>query len=426
MFAGQGGTGALLIRVDPKGPWPDSTKTARVGTPQYTQGIAITPGARYDGEVSLRGFDGAKGKARCEIREYDGYKIINTKSSTAGLVDVNSDWTRLSCVAYTTPNTKTVALRIYISDAVNGEKFLADNALLTKMTTVVPTTTDPLTSLPTDPPPPSTITAPPTTIIKNPKPIPDASNTGVRPGTGLTQSGKIVVTQDNSVIEKLYVTGTIYVRANNVTIRNVYVNGTDMFGIKQEPGYTGLVMEDIEIAGPDRAHSALDIADAISAEGGFTLRRGNIHGFIDGAKLYSNTIVEDSFFHDNARVIGVSSPETKADGLQAMSGHNVVIRNNSFIGSPPTHASMDSNLKLQVASGEIYGYVIENNHFQGGVYTVYIDSLNNPATVAIGKVTFKDNVFAKDTWARGPVFNRGHNLITWYENTYDDGTVINL
>ncbi len=168
-YLGIGGSGALLIRVDKSGPWPDATNTARVGTPQFEKGITATPNATYEGAVFLRGFDGSAGEARCQIREFDNGRIISTQTSSE-LTRIGSSWSQLKCLAQTSTEAKQLSLSIYIADAQYGENFLADNASLEitgsrPSSTQPPTTTQPPVTQPptTDPP----VSQPPTTQPTN-------------------------------------------------------------------------------------------------------------------------------------------------------------------------------------------------------------------------------------------------------------------
>lgn len=164
VFAGQSGSGALLIRVDEKGPWPDNSKTARAGTLQYSRGIKVSAGDALVGSIFVRGFDGSAGQARCEIREYADNQILSTHTTTS-LIDVGPSWSQLNCEAKLGPNAKQVALRVFISDADYGEKFLADNASLAKTGSQPPVTQPPTTQAPTTTQPSETqppVTQPPT------------------------------------------------------------------------------------------------------------------------------------------------------------------------------------------------------------------------------------------------------------------------
>jgi hypothetical protein len=81
---------------------------------------------------------------------------------------------------------------------------------------------------------------------------PDATNTGVPPGTSLTPSGGFTITTNGQIVEELEVSGTVVVQADNVTIRNskFTVAGTESISIGGSPGtYTGLVVEDCEFDG---------------------------------------------------------------------------------------------------------------------------------------------------------------------------------
>ncbi len=157
-------TGALVINVDRNGPWPDASRTARVGTPQYVEGVKAKPNTTYIGSAHVKAKNGSTGSARCEIREYNDYQIIKTHTQSVPLV-LNENWTRLDCSATTSSNIKQIALRIFIEGADYGETFYADNAELGEpavvTTTQPPATQPPATQPPTNTTPPSSGTCSP-------------------------------------------------------------------------------------------------------------------------------------------------------------------------------------------------------------------------------------------------------------------------
>jgi hypothetical protein len=148
---------------------------------------------------------------------------------------------------------------------------------------------------------------------------PDATNTGVQPGTTLTNSGSVTVTTPGAVIQNLNITnGNISVRANNVTIRNVRITTCDYYPIDYE-GYTGLVVQDTEIAG-----TCADVTACMSFEN-YTAIRVHCHGAADGFKANSNVVIRDSYIHDLA-----VSDGSHNDGVQSTGGSDVTLEHNTF------------------------------------------------------------------------------------------------
>lgn len=70
---------------------------------------------------------------------------------------------------------------------------------------------------------------------------------GVPEGVELTPSGSLLVTTDGAVVEGKDVTGRIWVRADDVTIRNSRVSYDSYHSIRLYDGYTGLVVEHVDI-----------------------------------------------------------------------------------------------------------------------------------------------------------------------------------
>src|SRR5262245_7755881 len=78
---------------------------------------------------------------------------------------------------------------------------------------------------------------------------PDASNTGVPPGTTLTPvTGDVQITVNGTVYEGKFVTGSITVTASNVIIRNCKVSAGGIYAVRFSGG-TGNLIEDCELDG---------------------------------------------------------------------------------------------------------------------------------------------------------------------------------
>jgi hypothetical protein len=151
---------------------------------------------------------------------------------------------------------------------------------------------------------------------------PNASNTGVPPGTSLTPDSDVIQTTTNGeVIEALHVTnGVIEVRHDNVTIRNcLFENdpGEGWFsGVAIVGTHTGWVIEDCEMATGSCSDAAFG-----------TIRRCNIYNTENGFHVTTDMTLEDNYIHD---LFGVGA-EPHVDGLQCSQGaSNVVVRHNNF------------------------------------------------------------------------------------------------
>lgn len=149
---------------------------------------------------------------------------------------------------------------------------------------------------------------------------PDASNTGVPPGTKLTPSGSIEVTQDGTVLSGLAVSGNITVRANNVTIEKTRVRGGDIdLGWDQH----GIMIRDVEVDGEYKAPSDQRLP-AIGSNG-YTCIRCNVHGWSSGFDVRNDVTILDSWAHD----IGPAS-EAHKTAVGSNGANHVVIRHNTL------------------------------------------------------------------------------------------------
>jgi hypothetical protein len=247
---------------------------------------------------------------------------------------------------------------------------------------------------------PYTAVASATTRTPTPPPtsFPNATNTGPSNRAILVERGSFNVTQEGAVIENFIVrdAGQIIISANNVTLRNFVIENpqTDGAAIKIANGdITGAVIEDGEIFG-GRASNGVSGSN-------YTARRLHIYNMLaDAFRVRVNVVIEGCYVHDISL-----GEDAHGDGVQMYptDGGNIVIRNNSF-------DARDANSALFQVDG---GWLVENNYFNGGNYTIY-------CTGQIENI-FRNNTFGRDA-QYGPVrVGAGdRDLMTWEGNIWAD------
>jgi hypothetical protein len=206
-------------------------------------------------------------------------------------------------------------------------------------------------------------------------PYPNASNTGVPPGTTLTPVGTdpMATIKLTSSVTAQDITGCIEITTSNTTISKSRIHCTAFYAVMIDNGVTGTVLEDVELVGPATDGLSQGVPDEH-----FTLRRANVHGFRNGADLGDDVTIEASYFHDLAQQTGVGA-------LGAGHGVNIVVRGNWM-----DNGGGDSALSLTSRDGPVDNVLIEGNYMDGGGYTLYIEhAAANPMT----NVTVKDNAF---------------------------------
>ncbi|HEY8472308.1 MAG TPA: hypothetical protein VIL37_06675 [Natronosporangium sp.] len=260
--------------------------------------------------------------------------------------------------------------------------------------------------------------------------FPDASNTGVPDGVELRRSGPVVVEQDGATVQNLLVVdGAIEVRANNVTIRNVRVTNEREFvqwGIVQNEGFGGLVVEDSEIFG----NGEQQFASGISNHGGMiTIRRVEIHTITDGI-MTSHGVIEDSYLHSPKLFEGDHTDMIQTVGGSTL-GLPLEIRNNRVINTEPQTSAVLLDDANGIGLVPVRDVLVEGNLFAGGGYTLYCGGLvaegHDPSGIVI-----RNNVFSRELWPNsgyyGPVayFDPSAPGNEWSGNVYDDGTPVEL
>lgn len=198
--------------------------------------------------------------------------------------------------------------------------------------------------------------------------FPDASNTGVPPGTSLTPSGGFTTSSNNQVIDSLDITGSIEVAHSGCIIRKCRIN------VVAGPGTTGihcshagtLLIEDCDIIGADTpgggagswAFTGLFIEDPCDA----TVRRCNVRLFENCIWIESDGDVYDNYFHDpvTAHLELPEPDQPHVDTFQVPSGiSNLHIHHNTI------QAHLQASACITFGSG-MANVLVENNLLWGG------------------------------------------------------------
>jgi hypothetical protein len=258
--------------------------------------------------------------------------------------------------------------------------------------------------------------------------FPDESTTGVTGGVELRPSGTVVVQDDGAVVENLSITdGIVEVRANDVTIRNVRITNDQEFiqwGITQETGFRGLVVEDSEIFG----NGVQQFASGISNSGGtITVRRVEIHTITDGI-MTSHGLIEDNYLHSPKLFA-----EDHTDMIQTVGGSTeglpLVISHNTVINTEPQTSAVLLDDANGIGLVPVRDVLLEGNLLAGGGYTLYCGGFeeegHEPSDIVI-----RSNVFSRQLWEGsgyyGPVayFDSDAPGNLWTDNVFDDGSPV--
>ncbi len=256
--------------------------------------------------------------------------------------------------------------------------------------TVKPKPTPKPTVKPTPTPKPKpkpTATASPTAPEPAGKPGP--TNTGVPPGTKLTVvHGTITVTKPGTVIDSEDIKGQLIIQASNVTVKRCLIEGAKGVDASVDiQSGTGILLEDDEVYVdyPAIGNDDMRVRNA-------TLLRLNIHGGVDGMKLFSNSTVSDSwihgltfFNHDSGQPDG----HTHNDTIQILGGSNFHITGNWL------DSGTNDNSAIQVTQGigPISSLFITGNWADGGGCTFNFSGHSPTGQAPLYGITVTNNRF---------------------------------
>ena len=241
---------------------------------------------------------------------------------------------------------------------------------------------------------------------------PDATNTGVQPGTTLTSSGCVTARTDGQVIENLVIDGcTISVEAQNVTIRNVKLTHTsvDMWGIIVREGASAKI-QNVEVAGRDKSTKSVQYAILSQTMNPVTVDRANLHHCADciqGERM----VVTNSYIHDMA-----NPPDAHVDGFQCNGSCEVTLRGNTIFNE----WSQTSAIALFADFGTPRNSTIDNNLLAGGGYSLYAGT-DSATGIKVTNNRFSRLYFPKGGYW-GPACDYANNGTgnVWSGNIWDD------
>ncbi|MCP3390676.1 right-handed parallel beta-helix repeat-containing protein [Bradyrhizobium sp. CCGB12] len=215
--------------------------------------------------------------------------------------------------------------------------------------------------------------------------FPNATNTGVPPGTTLKESDGFVVSSSGAVIEGLDIKGGVVIDAPNVTLRNCKITYDGFYVVLIKGGVKGTVIQNCEL---DNLGSG---GQCIAGQGSFL--RNNIRNCADGIAVGGNdTLIEGNYIHDMR-----GTAASHFDGIQADGNFShLTIRHNTIINDNiQTSAIMVDNY-----AGPIDDVLIENNLLIGGGYTVYLNEIGKGQLGGgpVTNVTFINNQLAGWHW----------------------------
>ncbi len=242
------------------------------------------------------------------------------------------------------------------------------------------------------------------------QPLPEPATTGAIPGTALTPSSSLRITQAGRVVEGLDVTGCVVVVADNVVLRNLRIrtDGVCTDSLLDVRGAKGTLVEDVEIDGT--GHGKLY---AIWAGSELTLRRVHVHDAWSGMRVWGDGVtLEHSLLH-------AFTATDSAGAFVTAGGARFTVRHNALEISGPG----DGVVVLYAQTDAISDVLAEANLINGGGWSVIAGG--GTAALPSQNVRFLRNRFGRKFHARcgsyGPVTSfeaKAGNV--WQDNVWDD------
>jgi hypothetical protein len=301
-------------------------------------------------------------------------------------------------------------------------------------TSAAPSPTPTVTSSPpsstTSAPPPSTSSAPPSGACALPA-HPNASCTGVPPGTNLSDyTGPCTISVANTVIDsKIVNCSRLTVQAAHVTIKNSKVNTNIWLDQDMSGSATwSMAVIDTEVdAGPH------DIP-AICC-GKYTVTRVNAHGGHNGAQCEnrdSYCTITDSYLHGQYMPPGST---WHLGGFLSDGSDNITLTHNTIVCDHPVDhgEGCTGDINLIPNFAPVSGALIENNLLganTGSAYCTFGGEKSTSPYPHSDHVVYRNNVFERGTNGRcadyGPVtfFNINNPGNEWVNNRWDSGELV--
>jgi hypothetical protein len=245
------------------------------------------------------------------------------------------------------------------------------------------------------PPPPS------------PSGYPDASTTGVPPGTALAVwQGNMTITTPGAIIDSMDIRGCVTVNASNVVIRKSKVSCAGPSVVWS--GSTNLLVENTTLDCQGTRGTALTPRN-------YTARRLQASGCENILWAEANVTLEDSYLHDPIPYNPATDPHT--DSVQVPSGaSNITIRHNRIYGGYINQQNFGNS--AITSGGGVTNYLVENNVLAGGGFTIYCDG-GGDSNYRVVNNRFS-TVFVPTVGGFGPVFDCARNATQFSGNVYHE------
>ena len=252
---------------------------------------------------------------------------------------------------------------------------------------------------------------------------PGPSNTGVPPGTTLTNyTGPTIITTPNTVIDKNLINVRLQIRAPNVKITNSRLNEPPFADSRWGP--MSLTVEDSEIL------TTSDISPGIGYDN-LTVRRTEVKGGEDGIMCTTNCIIEDSWIHD--QLLGPTKG-SHTDGFQNSGGAHNVLRHNVWTCTPLPNGhggGCTADVSFFGDWAQISDVVFDHNLLisTAGSYCAYFGATPHKPYPLPNDVRVTNNVFKRGANGKcgfyGPAtaYHQEPGSV-WSGNVWDDGAVI--
>jgi hypothetical protein len=200
--------------------------------------------------------------------------------------------------------------------------------------------------------------------------------------------GTVTVTKAGTVIDSQDIKGQLIIQASNVTVRRSIIEGAKSqdASVDIQSG-TGILLEDDEVTDtyPSLGNDDMRVRNA-------TLLRLNIHGGVDGMKVFSNSTISASWIHGLtyfAHDPGQSNGHTHNDTIQILGGSNFHITGNWL------ESGTIDNSAIQVTQdiGKISSLFITGNWADGGGCSFNFSGHSPKGQVPLYGITVVNNRF---------------------------------
>ncbi len=272
---------------------------------------------------------------------------------------------------------------------------------------------------------------------------PDATNTGVPPGTVLTAyTGSCTITATNTVIdskEVLCAPDGMTVRASGLVIRNSMVNGLIRLDTDREgaAGWSVSVTDSEVDAGLVQLAAIccgnLEVT-RVNVHGGVTAVQCEASGPTSGGDLSPYCYVRDSYLHGQGIPVGA---QWHLGGFLTEGGDNDVVLDHNYVicnaAVYPPDGGCTGDINLLAHFGVMHHVVINRNKL-GATPNLSYCTFGGSGGADFGPqthhITYTDNVFERGETGicgqYGPVtdFDQYAEGNVWTNNRYDDGVII--